>query len=123
MKTNHKKALNSFTDKFISLDITPAPLAIKPQPRETIMYQNNADKFARLRTIESGQTMATTAQDLRFWNFEKDGNILGRGRNRVSEKNVAKENKCVIVNKIWTKYLHLNCVKTLENPVSMLYRH
>ncbi len=49
--------------------------------------------------------------------------IGDRGRNRVSEKNVAKENKCVIVNKIWTKYLHLNCVKTLENPVSMLYRH
>ena len=41
------------------------------------MYQNNSDKFARLRTIESGQTMATTTQDLRFWSFEKDGNILG----------------------------------------------
>ncbi len=41
------------------------------------MYQNNSDKFARLRTIESGQTMATTTQDVRFWSFEKDGNILG----------------------------------------------
>jgi hypothetical protein len=40
------------------------------------MYQNNADKFARLRAIESGQT-TETAQNVRFWNFEKDGNILG----------------------------------------------
>ena len=46
------------------------------------MYQNNADKFARLRTIESGQTTATV-QDVgrnspvRYWDFKADGNILG----------------------------------------------
>ncbi|MFI3217720.1 MAG: hypothetical protein QX189_01185 [Methylococcales bacterium] len=46
------------------------------------MYQNNADKFARLRTIESGQTTAT-AQNVgnnnqaRNWNYEKDGNVMG----------------------------------------------
>ena len=45
------------------------------------MYQNNSDKFARLRTIESGQT--TTAQNVgnnnqaRNWNYEKDGNVMG----------------------------------------------
>ena len=45
------------------------------------MYQNNSDKFARLRTIESGQT--TTAQNLgnnnqaRNWSYEKDGNVMG----------------------------------------------
>jgi hypothetical protein len=45
------------------------------------MYQNNTDKFARLRTLESGQT--TTAQNVgnnnqaRNWNYEKDGNVMG----------------------------------------------
>jgi hypothetical protein len=45
------------------------------------MYQNNSDKFARLRTIESGQT--TTAQNVgnnnqaRNWSYEKDGNVMG----------------------------------------------
>lgn len=44
--------------------------------RNDFMYQNNADKFARLRAIESGQT-TETAQNVRFWNFVKNGNILG----------------------------------------------
>jgi len=45
------------------------------------MYQNNTDKFARLRTLESGQT--TTAQNVgnnnqaRNWSYEKDGNVMG----------------------------------------------
>jgi len=45
------------------------------------MYQNNSDKFARLRTIESGQT--TTAKNVgnnnqaRNWSYEKDGNVMG----------------------------------------------
>lgn len=46
------------------------------------MNQNNFDKFARLRTIASGQTTATV-QDVdrnspvRNWNYEKDGNVMG----------------------------------------------
>lgn len=39
------------------------------------MYQNNVDKFARLRAIASGQP--TTTPQIKFWNFEQDGNILG----------------------------------------------
>jgi hypothetical protein len=36
------------------------------------------DKFAKLRAIESGQvTVSSTASNVRFWNFEKDGNIMG----------------------------------------------
>ena len=39
------------------------------------MYPNNFDKFTRLKAIESGQTKAAT--EPKFWNFEKDGNIIG----------------------------------------------
>jgi hypothetical protein len=35
------------------------------------------DKFAKLRAIESGQATVPTAQNVRFWNFERDGNIMG----------------------------------------------
>ena len=35
------------------------------------------DKFAKLRAIESGQAIASTAPNVRFWNYEKDGNIMG----------------------------------------------
>ena len=35
------------------------------------------DKFAKLRAIESGQATASAAQNVRFWSFERDGNILG----------------------------------------------
>ena len=35
------------------------------------------DKFARLRAIESGQAVASTAPNVRFWNFVRDGNIMG----------------------------------------------
>jgi len=35
------------------------------------------DKFAKLRTIESGQAPISTAPNVRFWNYEKDGNIMG----------------------------------------------
>jgi hypothetical protein len=35
------------------------------------------DKFAKLRTIESGHTTPSAAQNVRFWTFERDGNIMG----------------------------------------------
>ncbi|MGZ3767105.1 MAG: hypothetical protein ACXVA2_20750 [Mucilaginibacter sp.] len=35
------------------------------------------DKFAKLRAIESGQAPASAAQNFRFWDFERDGNIMG----------------------------------------------
>jgi hypothetical protein len=35
------------------------------------------DKFAKLRAIESGQATASAAPNVRFWNFERDGNIMG----------------------------------------------
>ena len=35
------------------------------------------DKFAKLRAIESGQAIASTAPNVRFWNYEKNGNIMG----------------------------------------------
>jgi hypothetical protein len=39
------------------------------------MYENNFDQFVRLRAIASGQTTVST--EARFWNFEKDGNLMG----------------------------------------------
>lgn len=36
-----------------------------------------SDKFAKLKAIESGQATASSAQNVRFWSFERDGNILG----------------------------------------------
>ncbi|WP_340124191.1 hypothetical protein [Methylobacter svalbardensis] len=41
------------------------------------MYEDNNDKFAKLRAIESGQVSVSTAPDVRNWSFEKDGNIMG----------------------------------------------
>jgi hypothetical protein len=43
------------------------------------MYPNNHDKFARLKAIASGQQpeTATTAQDIKFWSFERNGDIMG----------------------------------------------
>ena len=35
------------------------------------------DKFSKLRAIESGQATPSTEQNVRFWNFERDGNIMG----------------------------------------------
>jgi hypothetical protein len=35
------------------------------------------DKFAKLRAIESGQTTVSTASNIRFWSFERNGNIMG----------------------------------------------
>lgn len=35
------------------------------------------DKFAKLRAIESGQAIASKAPNVRFWNYEKNGNIMG----------------------------------------------
>jgi hypothetical protein len=35
------------------------------------------DKFAKLRAIDSGQATASTAQNVRFWSYEKDGNLMG----------------------------------------------
>jgi hypothetical protein len=40
------------------------------------MDEYDFDKFKRLRAIQSGQT-TETVPNVRFWNFEKDGNILG----------------------------------------------
>jgi hypothetical protein len=34
------------------------------------------DKFENLRAIESGQATPSSTQAIRFWNFERDGNIL-----------------------------------------------
>jgi len=39
-------------------------------------YKTMFDKFARLRAIESGQAVASTAPNVRFWNFVRDGNIM-----------------------------------------------
>ena len=36
-----------------------------------------SDKFSKLRAIESGQATASTAPDVRFWSYEKDGNLMG----------------------------------------------
>jgi hypothetical protein len=41
------------------------------------MSQDNRDKFAKLRALQSGQTSNNTSDDVRFWSFEKDGDILG----------------------------------------------
>jgi hypothetical protein len=42
------------------------------------MYENNHDKFARLKAIASGQSPETApASGIRFWSFERDGNIIG----------------------------------------------
>ena len=35
------------------------------------------DKFAKLRAIESGQATPSSAQNMRHWKFERDGNIMG----------------------------------------------
>ncbi len=35
------------------------------------------DKFAKLKAIELGQAMGSTASSVRFWNFERDGNVMG----------------------------------------------
>jgi hypothetical protein len=35
------------------------------------------DKFAKLRAIDSGQATASTVQNVRFWSYEKDGNLMG----------------------------------------------
>ena len=35
------------------------------------------DKFTNLRAIESGQATASSAQNMRHWKFERDGNIMG----------------------------------------------
>ena len=35
------------------------------------------DKFAKLRAIESGQAIASTESNVRNWNFERDGNLMG----------------------------------------------
>ena len=35
------------------------------------------DQFAKLRAIESGQATASKAPNVRFWSFERDGNIMG----------------------------------------------
>ena len=35
------------------------------------------DIFAKLRAIASGQVTASTAPNVRFWRYEKDGNIMG----------------------------------------------
>ena len=37
-----------------------------------------SDKFAKLRAIQSGQgTTTATEQQVRFWSFEKNGDIMG----------------------------------------------
>ena len=35
------------------------------------------DKFADLKAIESGQATPSSAQSVKFWNYERDGNIMG----------------------------------------------
>ncbi len=40
------------------------------------MFEDN-DKFAKLRALASGQAPEITAPDVRFWNFEKDGDVMG----------------------------------------------
>ncbi len=35
------------------------------------------DKFERLRAIEAGQAAPSSAQNVKFWSFERDGNIMG----------------------------------------------
>ena len=34
------------------------------------------DKFAKLRAIDSGQATASTVQNVRFWSYEKDSNLM-----------------------------------------------
>ncbi|OAI16456.1 hypothetical protein A1359_07330 [Methylomonas lenta] len=42
------------------------------------MSENNEnDKFARLRAIASDEASESSTQDVRFWSFERDGDILG----------------------------------------------
>ncbi len=36
-----------------------------------------SDKFAKLRSIQSGQSTVSAQQNARFWSFEKDGDIMG----------------------------------------------
>ena len=35
------------------------------------------DKFSKLRAIDLGQATASTAPAVRFWSYEKDGNLMG----------------------------------------------
>ena len=35
------------------------------------------DKFSKLRAIESGQVTVSTAPNVKYWSFERDGNLLG----------------------------------------------
>jgi len=35
------------------------------------------DKFSKLRAIDSGQAPVSTAPDVRFWSFERNGNLMG----------------------------------------------
>ena len=35
------------------------------------------DKFAKLRAIESGQATVSSAPNVKYWNFERDGNLMG----------------------------------------------
>ena len=36
-----------------------------------------SDKFSKLRAIQSGQATTSTAPKVRFWSFERDGDIIG----------------------------------------------
>ncbi len=35
------------------------------------------DKFEDLKAIESGQATPSSAQNVKFWSYERDGNIMG----------------------------------------------
>jgi len=41
------------------------------------MYENDSDKFAKLKAIASGQVTTPTGPEVRFWNFERDGHVMG----------------------------------------------
>ncbi len=41
------------------------------------MYNDDKDKFAKLRALQSGQSTSDSGSDVRFWNYERHGDILG----------------------------------------------
>ena len=41
------------------------------------MHQKYQDKFANLRAIASGQVKPAQTNNVRFWDYEKDGDFIG----------------------------------------------
>ncbi len=63
------------------------------------MYQDNNDKFAKLRALASGQAPETTGQNVRNWNFERDGNIMGTitGFNRFTHPSFGEQHTVTVL--------------------------